>query len=41
MALSISGTGNNAVPDELVVKSTGKKFPKVPPSMKVPKVKTK
>lgn len=30
MALSISGSGNDAVPDELVVKSTGPGLPKVP-----------
>lgn len=35
MPLGISGNANDAVPDELVVKSTGKGLPKAPSSMKV------
>jgi hypothetical protein len=34
MALSISGTGNNAVPDELIVRLPKGKPPKKPPVSK-------
>ena len=40
MALGISNTGNDAVPDELVVKSTGAKLPKVPSAPHQPTVQT-
>ena len=38
MALGITNTGNDAVPDELVVKMTGAKLPKVPSVPHLPAV---
>lgn len=38
VALSISGSGNNAVPDQLVVKGTGAGLPKVPSAPHLPTI---